>query len=518
MPFMPTAQPAPDAQAADNPDACYLALAARDVRFDGLFFTGVTSTGIYCRPICRVRTPKRSNCLFFNGAAQAEQAGFRPCLRCRPELAPETRPWSTHDAGTVLLSQAVMLLRQPDAPWAAQAASGPSVAALAKRLGVSDRHLRRLFKVGLGVSPLQYLQTQRLLTAKQLLTDTRLPMTEVARQSGFTSVRRFNAALHGRYALTPGAIRRTHKAGAPQTHVRLTLAYRTPYDIPALLTYLQQRALPGVETFDLDHLSITRTLRMAAPDSRAQPHTGWLRVVFASTQPKVYVEVSEGLSRNIPALIRLVRHWLDLDAEPLAVARTLVNDFPAAAGVRLPGCLDGFELAVRAVLGQQITVQAANRLMARLTATLGSPVETPWPSLDKLVPTPLQVLHAPDEVLGRMGIIGQRQRALKALAHAVLHEGLVLDPAANPQQTEAALLTLPGFGPWTSSYVVMRALHWPNAFPAQDVALQKALSTRLHPQAAKATEARAHAWQPWRSYAAMCLWQGHLPIKPANNK
>jgi AraC family transcriptional regulator of adaptative response / DNA-3-methyladenine glycosylase II len=518
MTFMFTDQTAPDAQGADNPDACYLALAARDVRFDGLFFTGVTSTGIYCRPICRVRTPKRSNCLFFNGAAQAELAGFRPCLRCRPELAPETRPWSTHDASTVLLSQAVMLLRQPDTPWAAQTAGAPSVAALANRLGVSDRHVRRLFQAGLGVSPLQYLQTQRLLTAKQLLTDTSLPMSEVARQSGFGSVRRFNDSLKAHYALTPGAIRRTHTAPFTQTHIRLTLAYRPPCDIHALLSYLHQRTLPGVESIDLDHLSITRTLRMAAPDSSAQPHTGWLRVVFDSTQPKVYLEVSEGLSRNLPALIRLVRHWLDLDAEPLAVARTLGKDLPAAAGVRLPGCLDGFELALRAVLGQQITVQAANRLMARLTATLGSPVETPWPSLDKLVPTPSQVLQTTDEVLGRMGIIGQRQRALKALAHAVLHEGLVLDPAANPQRTEAALLALPGFGPWTSSYVVMRALHWPNAFPAQDVALQKALGTRLHAQAAKATEDCANAWQPWRSYAAMCLWQGHSPVDQVNNQ
>jgi AraC family transcriptional regulator of adaptative response / DNA-3-methyladenine glycosylase II len=180
--------------------------------------------------------------------------------------------------------------------------------------------------------------------------------------------------------------------------------------------------------------------------------------------------------------------------------------------------LDGFELALRAVLGQQITIQAANRLMERLTDTLGSPVDTPWPSLHKLVPTPSQVLHAPDELLGLMGITGQRQRALKALAHAVLHDGLVLDPAANPRRTEAALLALPGFGPWTSSYIVMRALHWPNAFPAQDVALQKALGIRQHPQAAKATEACAIAWQPWRSYAAMVLWQGHLPVNTSNNE
>lgn len=516
MPFMPTDQPAPDAQAADNPDACYLALAARDARFDGLFFTGVTSTGIYCRPICRVRTPTRSNCLFFNRAAQAEQAGFRPCLRCRPELAPEVRPWSTQDAGTVLLSQAVTLLRQPDAPWASQFAGGPSVAALAARLGISDRHLRRLFKAGLGVSPLQYLQTQRLLTAKQLLTDTRLPMSEVAHQSGFGSVRRFNQALKTHYALTPGAMRRSKAAQGTQPHTRLTLAYRPPCDIQALLTYLHQRALPGVEVIDLEHLSITRTLRMASIDSLGQPHTGWLRVVFDANQPKVCLEVSESLSRNLPALIRLVRHWLDLDAEPLAVARTLCNDFPAAAGIRLPGCLDGFELAVRAVLGQQITVKAANRLMSHLTNALGSPVETPWPGLDKLVPTPSQVLRTPDEVLGQLGIIGQRQRALKALAHAVLHEGLLLDPAANPQRTEAALLALPGFGPWTSSYVVMRALHWPNAFPAQDVALQKALGTRQQTQAAKATEARANAWQPWRSYAAMCLWQGKATLDAEN--
>ena len=529
-PSPPTPQPPtslfmPNAVA--DGDACYQAMLAHDARFDGRFFTAVTSTGIYCRPICRVRPPKRSNCLFFSLAAQAEQAGYRPCLRCRPELAPAARHWSSHDAGNLLLQQACKLLEQPhQGRVGPHAESGWSVTALSRRLGVSERHVRRIFQEGLGVSPLQYLLTQRLLSAKQLLTDTRLPMTEVAHLSGFGSVRRFNAALKEHYALAPLAMRRhkgkqdsatTNGTSAEASGARVALSYRPPYDVNAVLAFFALRAVPGVERVDVSQRRITRTLSLTTQEKLAAAHTGWLQVSFDEARPLVHLEVSEGLCRALPTVIGRVRHWLDLDAEPAAVAHTLAADFPHAHGVRLPGALDGFELAVRAVLGQQITVQAATRQLGQLVRSTGSVVHTPWPELDRLMPTAQQMLTVPEQLLGEAGIFRQRQTALKALAHAVLVDGLELAPHADPQTTEAALLALPGIGPWTASYVLMRALHWPNAFPVQDVVLQNALGTRGSPQAARLTEQWACAWQPWRSYAVMCLWQGMTPAHNASN-
>ena len=515
------------APAVADGDACYQAMLAHDARFDGRFFTAVTSTGIYCRPICRVRTPKRSNCLFFSLAAQAEQAGYRPCLRCRPELAPAVRHWSSHDAGNLLLQQACKLLEQPhQVQFGPQAETGWSVAALARRLGVSERHVRRIFQEGLGVSPLQYLLTQRLLSAKQLLTDTQLPMTDVAHLSGFGSVRRFNAALKEHYALTPVAMRRdkttaqcntAHHGAGEASGARVALAYRPPYAVDAMLVFFALRAVPGVERVDVAQRRITRTLSICDPENLAPAHIGWLQVTFDNTRPLVHLNVSDGLCRALPTVINQVRHWLDLDAEPTAVAHALAADFPHAQGVRLPGALDGFELAVRAVLGQQITVQAATRQLGRLVRDAGSKVQTPWPELDRLMPTPHQMWAVPEPLLGDAGIFRQRQTALKALAHAVLFGGLELAPNADPQTTEAALLALPGIGPWTASYVLMRALHWPNAFPAQDVVLQNTLGTRGVPHSAQVTEQRASTWQPWRSYAVMCLWQGMTPARNASN-
>src|SRR4051812_4203071 len=248
-------------------DACYLALKARDARFDGRFFTGVTSTGIYCRPVCRVRTPKRENCRFFPHAALAESAGFRPCLRCRPELAPQSVAWSIQDASSILAHQAARLMDEPDA-WRGES---PSVEMLARRLGVSDRHLRRIFESHLGVSPVQYLQTRRLLTAKQLLADTDLPVTQVALVSGYSSVRRFNAAFAEHYALSPTQLRR---AGASSASKGLTirLGYRPPYDINAMLGFLRTRAVAGVESVSLDDKTFSRTLAVHAAGVR---HTGW---------------------------------------------------------------------------------------------------------------------------------------------------------------------------------------------------------------------------------------------------
>lgn len=493
--------------------ARYLALAARDARFDGCFFTGVTSTGIYCRPICRVRTPQFSHWAFFQLATQAEQAGFRPCLRCRPELAPHMLRWSSQDATHVLLQQACQLLAQADGGDH----GGNSLNRLAARLGVSPRHVRRIFQTHLGVSPLQYLQTQRLLTAKQLLADTALPMAEVAHLSGFTSVRRFNACLQTHYRLTPSAMRRS-SARAQPTLSRVKLAYRPPFATDAWLQFTATRAIKGVEHVDLAARTVTRTLalpRAGTPGQRNPANgestqvIGWVSVHLPLDHAWAELAVSAELCHALPTVIQRVRAWLDLDADPAAVAHALANDFPQAAGLRVPGTLDSFELAVRAVLGQLVSVPAATTMCQRVTHLLGQQVATPWPGLTHLFPSPAQWLAAPPDQLGALGVIRQKQQAITALANALVADPHWLSPGADPDATHARLLTLPGVGPWTASYILMRSLHWPDALPAGDIALQKALHIRPPPDARKAVEQRAEAWRPWRSYAVMALWHGH---------
>ena len=326
-------------------DALYRALSTRDARFDGRFFTAVTSTGIYCRPICRVRTPQRGNCRFFVHAAQAEQAGFRPCLRCRPELAPRDRHWSTEDAGGILVRQATDWLGSP-ASWDDDTARSSAMARLASHLGVSDRHLRRLFEERIGVSPLQYLLTQRLLNAKQLISDSGLPMAEVALASGFSSVRRFNAAFSSRYGLNPTQMRRGSSVpGARTDSGGIRLAWRPPYRGDALLDFFAYRALPGVEEVDAAALAMRRTLRIHA---RGKDHCGWLEVRLEPEANRLILRVSDGLVPVLPGVIARVRAAFDLDAHPQAIDGVLHPDFPAGDGMRVPGAFDGFELAVRA--------------------------------------------------------------------------------------------------------------------------------------------------------------------------
>ena len=491
-------------------DACYLALKARDARFDGNFFTGVTSTGIYCRPVCRVRTPKRDNCRFFPHAALAEQAGFRPCLRCRPELAPGGTSgvpvWSMQDASSILAQQAARLMDA--APGSPGQALG--VATLAQRLGISDRHLRRIFEAQFGVSPLQYLQTRRLLCAKQLLTDTTLQATQVARISGFASVRRFNAAFAEQYGLNPTQLRRSGSASAPgHSGISLKLAYRPPYDVTAMLQFLGRRQINGTELVSLapKGLCFAKTLTL---HNGSQRTSGWLVAQFDEPRCRVNLRVSESLAELIPLVMMRVRALLDLDADPSAINQVLHSHFPQSDGLRLPGALDGFELAVRAVLGQQITVAAARTLCQRLVVRFGEPIQTPVAGLDRLFPTAEAMAGVSGEVLGQLGIVKQRQNAILALAHAVTSGTLQLQPGADPDQTRAALQALPGIGDWTAQYICMRALHWPDAFPAGDVALHNARGVRQQPNPAQAALAAATAWQPWRSYAVIRAW-ANLP-------
>lgn len=485
-------------------DACYRALCSHDARFDGQFFTAVTSTGIYCRPVCRVRTPRRENCRFFEHAAQAEHAGFRPCLRCRPELAPMDRHWSTEDASAILLQQATLWLDDPQ-HW--RDAEGNMGERLAARLGVSDRHLRRVFEDRLGVSPLQYLLTRKLLTAKQLLADTDLPITQIALASGFASVRRFNAAFLDHYRLNPTQLRRETSQRESGQGTAVRLGYRPPYDVAATLAFFRQRLIEGVAFVD-DRLRLGQTLRM---DIGERSHRGWLLAEFDEARCQLMLRVSDELREVLPQVIHRLRAALDLDADPSAINAVLQGAFPAGNGLRVPGALDGFELAVRAVLGQQITVAAARTLAQRLVNRFGEPIDTPFAELTRLFPAPEVLAQAGGDALGELGIVKQRQAAIVALARGVAEHGLVLNGSADVPDTITALKALPGIGDWTAQYIAMRALRWPDAFPAGDVALHKALGVQDHKHPGREAEAVSQAWKPWRSYAVIRAWSaGHV--------
>jgi AraC family transcriptional regulator of adaptative response / DNA-3-methyladenine glycosylase II len=503
----------PDTASRIDADACYLALKARDARFDGRFFTGVTSTGIYCRPVCSVRTPRRENCLFFAHAAKAERAGFRPCLRCRPELAPGTPWWSIQDASAILAHQAARLLDDPDA-WNGD---DISVQQLAKRIGISDRHLRRIFEAQFGVAPLQYLQTHRLLTAKQLLTDTDLPVQQVAFSSGFSSVRRFNAAFLAHYRLNPSTMRCAGTAPVSGA-VTVRLAYRPPYDSTAMAEFFGRRQIEGVERVDCatpsGHPRIARTLQFAYGGKAFQ---GWFMATFDPDGHQLQVRVSDSLRQVLPQVIRRVRNTFDLDADPQAINEALHASFPDGDGLRVPGTPDGFELAVRAVLGQQITVAAARTLAQRLVLQWGEPVVTPHRGLDRLFPSASTLAAADADTLGALGVVRQRQAAIQALACAVADGQLRLATGADVPATMAALKALPGIGDWTANYIAMRALRWPDAFPSGDVALHKALGLQGQAQPALAAEALSQAWRPWRSYAVLRAWHG-LPAPTMKSK
>ena len=473
-------------------DAAYLALKTHDARFDGRLFVGVTSTGIYCRPVCRVRTPLRRNCRFFANAASAEREGFRPCLRCRPELSPGL---SLVDSSQVLAQHAARLIEQ-----AARSGSDPYLPDIAARLGVTDRHLRRIFQQAHGVTPIDYLSTQRLLLAKQLLTDTDLPVTQVALASGHASLRRFNAAFVQRYRMNPSALR---KQALPSRDALagLRLAYRPPYDIDGMLHFTALRALHGVEAVQGHELR--RTLRWRHQDQWLQ---GWLQCRFVAARHELRLTLAPALLPAAGPILQRLRHALDLDADPDVVdacLRTL--PVPAATGLRLPGAIDGFETAVRIILGQQVTVAAARTLAQRLVAEFGTPIETPFTDLQRLFPSAEQIATADAERIGRLGIVRQRVAALQALAREVAEGRITLQPDAALEPTLQALHALPGIGEWTLQLIAMRVLGWPDAFAASDIGVLNALGTRD----VAAALARAEAWRPWRAYAVMGLWH-HL--------
>jgi AraC family transcriptional regulator of adaptative response / DNA-3-methyladenine glycosylase II len=478
-------------------DAAYLALKTHDARFDGRLFVGVSSTGIYCRPVCRVRTPLRRNCLFFANAASAERSGFRPCLRCRPELAPGL---SLADSSQVLAQHAARLIEQ-----AARSGQDPYLPDIAARLGVTDRHLRRIFRQAHAVTPIDYLSTQRLLLAKQLLTDTDMPVTQVALASGHASLRRFNAAFMQRYRMNPSALRKQASNGpaagarARDSLPSLRLAYRPPYDIDGVTGFLAQRALPGVEA--VEGLEMRRTLRWMHQGQWLQ---GWLQCRFVPSRHELHLVLSSALMPAAGALMQRLRHALDLDADPSLIDPCLSTmPVPPPAGLRLPGAMDGFETATRIILGQQVTVAAARTLTRRLVAELGPAIDTPFADLDRVFPSAADVASAEPERIGRLGIVRQRVAALQALAREVVDGRIELHPGAPLQATLDALRALPGIGEWTVQLIAMRVLAWPDAFVATDIGVLNALGTR---DVARVLT-QAEAWRPWRAYAVMGLWQ-----------
>ena len=476
-------------------DAAYLALKARDARFDGRLFVGVTSTGVYCRPVCRVRTPRRENCRFFDSRAQAEAAAFRPCMKCRPEIAPGL---SHTDSSRTLADNAARLIEH-----AVHGGNALPLHALAARLGITDRHLRRIFLATHGVSPHDYLATQRLLLAKHLLTDTEQPITQVALASGFASLRRFNAAFTERYRFNPTQLRRERVGGvarsAPRAEAPLRLAYRPPYDLQAVLGFFARRQVQGVE--EVEGLQLRRTLGWM---HRGQRVRGWVNLQFVPARNEVHVNASASLAPVLGAVLQRVRQGLDLDADPALIDPVLaLLPLPLRPGTRLPGAMDGFETAVRIVLGQQVTVKAARTLVRRLVDRFGEPITTPFPALTHLFPDAPTLAAADPEVIGKLGIVRQRVKALQALAAAAAKGDIELHRGAPLQATMDALRALPGIGEWTAQLVAMRALAWPDAWPASDIGLMNALGSRDP----KHITALAEAWRPWRAYAVMRLWQ-----------
>ena len=482
--------------ARDDHRRLYNALTARDARFDGIFFVGVTSTGIYCRPICPVKTPKAANCRFFGTPQEAEQAGFRPCLRCRPELAPGSAPV---DDGQRIAQLIVQRLQEGDL------AEHVGLETIADGFELSSRQIRRVVQKALGVPPVQLLLTRRLLLAKQLLTETTWPMTEVAFASGFASLRRFNDAFSRRYGMPPTRLRKNASGVAAPMAERetsvLQLSYRPPYDWAGMLGFLQVRALAGVE--HVADAAYMRTVHLGTM-------RGWIRVTHAKERHALLLEFTHSLMPVLPALLTRVRALFDLDARPDVIARRLRQDMRLAAavranpGMRVPGAFNGFGLGLRAILGQQVTVKAASTIAGRLVRALGEPIATPFPELHRLTPLPEPVARADVADIATLGIVAARARSLIALAEAQSSAALCLDGDAHrdPDKAIAQLADLPGIGPWTAHYIAMRALRWPDAFPKEDLAVRK----RLGGVTAKEAEALSQPWRPWRSYAVMHIW------------
>ena len=474
---------------------CYEALLARDPRFDGRFFVAVKTTGIYCRPICPARPPLKKSCVFVETAAAAERAGFRPCLRCRPELAPGVPAVSLEAAlFTAIRSRAIR---------------GESVDEVAQHAGFSARQLRRLMVQTFGVTPVEIMQTERLLFAKKLLQETSLEAARVALSAGFGSVRRFNALFLARYGQAPTTLRRPLRAGdsEPAEVLRLRLSYRPPLAWTELLEYLARRAVPGVEAVSLEQASYARTVVCGK-------HTGWLMVQRAAAGDWFDVTLPAALSEWSWQILTQLRALFDLDASPVSVDSQLGTDpllGPSVRrhpGLRVPGAWTTFELAVRAVLGQQVSVAGASTLAGRLAVKFGRPFASPFPHLNRLAPTAKDLAASSPAEIATIGLPRARAITLHELAKAAERGELNFGPGATIEDAVTALRHIRGIGEWTAQYIAMRALRFPDAFPAADLGVRKALAAPGQPlPSEKQVIERAEKWRPWRAYAALHLWQ-----------
>lgn len=473
---------------------CSQARISRDPRFDGRFFIGVLTSGVYCRPICPARTALEQNVRYFPTAAAAAEAGFRPCLRCRPEASPGTPAW-LGTSSTV--ARALRLISE-------SAIEDGGVDGLAERLGIGSRHLRRLFLRFLGATPLAVAHTRRLHFAKKLIDETSLPMGQIAIAAGFGSVRRFNSAFQNVYHRTPSQIRRLARVSAnlPENQYSFRLRFRPPFQWNKLLEFLAPRATPGVELVEND--SYTRNICLNG-------HTGNLAVSLDPSGLALEARITFPEAKLLFLIIERVRRMFDLAADPADMAAHLKSDpllkhrIAAVPGLRVPGCWDGFELAVRAILGQQVSVKGATTLAGRLVTAFGTPVGIE-PRLTHIFPAPEALVDAD---VARIGLPQKRAETIRALARAVCDRRISLQWVDNIEQFHIRLRAIPGIGDWTAQYIAMRALGEPDAFPVGDLGLLRGASVDSASQLAE----RAEAWRPWRAYAAMYLWQ--VPKEPS---
>jgi AraC family transcriptional regulator of adaptative response / DNA-3-methyladenine glycosylase II len=480
-------------------EACYRALLTRDARFDGQFFIAVRTTGIYCRPICPARAPKLEHIEFMPSAAAAQAAGYRSCLRCRPETSPQLAAWH----GTYsTVSRAMALI-------AAGALNGEAVDRLAGRLGIGERQLRRLFRKHLGASPNAVAQTGRVLFAKQLISDTTLSMTEVTLAAGFGSVRRFNDTFQKLYGRPPSNLRRDGPVATIGSAVNLTLTFKPPYDWAAIIGFLATRAIPGVECVRGDEYARTVNLGGA---------TGTIVVRPAMRQHALSASIRFPAVAALPAIVERIRRLFDLGADPAVIGAHLSEDpaltklVEARPGLRVPGAWDGFELAMRAICGQQITVPAATRLLGKIAQAHGTALSASirdGEGLTHIFPSSKAIAAAD---ASSFAMPGARARALIALAEAISADPLIFSRSASLEQAIAKLRALPGIGEWTAQYIAMRELREPDAFPAADVGLLRALAAaRGRRPSPDQLLARAERWRPWRAYAALHLWAAGMP-------
>ncbi|MGH2749916.1 MAG: AlkA N-terminal domain-containing protein [Actinomycetota bacterium] len=474
----------------DDFEHCYRALSSRDERFDGWFYTAVTSTGIYCRPSCPATTPKRVNVRFYRTSAAAQEAGFRACKRCRPDATPGSPAWNLR---ADVVARAMRLI-------ADGVVERDGVAGLARRLGYSERHLSRVLTEEVGAGPLALARAQRAQSARVLIESTRVPFTEVAFAAGFASIRQFNDVVKTVFDLTPTELRRRagpDVAGAPGTVV-LRLPYRRPFAAGEMMSFFAARAVPGVE--ESDGATFKRSLRL--------PHGSGIAELSAR-DGHVSCRLSLDDPRDLTVAVARCRRLLDLDADPFAVDRQLEGDsllaplVARAPGMRVPGTADPAEHAIRAVIGQQISVAGARTIAGRLVARYGKPLTAPHGALTHVFPEPAALADADPSDLP---MPAARRRAVMTLASALASGELCLDPGADRLEAHRRLVALPGIGPWTASYIGMRALGDPDAFPASDLGVRRALERLGDPIAPRDVLVGAERWRPWRAYATHYLW------------